>query len=182
MSRPGFWMHEGREIRIQDMADSHFRNSLRYMCRKRLENLELTSDGPAVARSKRERRNYYEMKIVELGNEAQRRNIIPQGTLTITQLSDIATGWPTARDARPSIFPAIDVLAGARPARESPPVQVADVMAAFESTFNRVPATPVPQLSSTLNAISEVEAVIGIKVFGMTDDSEQASRRIQMEL
>ena len=154
------------------MTDSHFRNSLRYVCIKRTENLATSTDNTSVAEGKANMRQYYERKIIELGNEAQRRHIIPNGDITVAQLITIASGWPTARDpaTRLSPTPAIFQRIGQQ--------QTARVNAPADRIASVVTQAV---LAAKHSPITEVEEVIAMRVFGM-EESDQTVRRIQMDL
>lgn len=98
MSAAGEWKTiDGRTLPIRDMEDGHLRNSLRYLYRKigvQPPQPVPTNETPPVANTWRSRTSaqYYEDKFVELGEEAQRRNWIPQN-VTYEQLLTTVGEW-----------------------------------------------------------------------------------------
>ena len=86
MSRPGYWKTgAGIEIAYGDMQPSHVKNALRYL-RKRYNELEGVADSVNY-------RNYCEQKLIELGNEAQRRQLVPPGDLPFARLLGCIAVW-----------------------------------------------------------------------------------------
>jgi len=91
MSRPGYWKtKEGSEMAITSMTDSHLKHSLRYL-RNALREPGNQSQKYAV---------YCETKLIELGNEAQRRGLIPAGEITTDQLKEYISVWQAEWDNR----------------------------------------------------------------------------------
>ena len=89
MSRPGYWKtKEGIEVAYADMETSHVCHVLRF-----LRNRYISSPTSLY-------KNYFEQKLVELGAEAQRRNIIPSGDVQFDQLLSIVEGWQRDWDSR----------------------------------------------------------------------------------
>jgi hypothetical protein len=95
MSQPGYWkMKTGEEIRIQDMDEPHLKNSMRLL-RNRILN-------PAYGRAYVV---FTEGQLAELGNEAQRRGLIPAGDIPMHALMAVIATWQAAWDARPPRAP-----------------------------------------------------------------------------
>jgi hypothetical protein len=86
----GKWKKDGQIIDISAMDDSHLRNSIRF-CWRKITGLIPTSGGSA---------SYFEDKIIELGEEAQKRNWIPDN-ITYEQLLVVAGNWETEDGNRP---------------------------------------------------------------------------------
>jgi hypothetical protein len=81
MSRPGYWRSGGGpEVPITELEDSHIKNIMRYVRR---------SSKQVSGRLK----EYWDDHLAALGNEAQRRNIIVSGDLTMDDFNAIVDNW-----------------------------------------------------------------------------------------
>ena len=104
MSKPGEWKTgQGVTMRITDMDADHLRNSMRLLYRKLVRPAFTAppAEAPPVANTWRSQtsNDYYEDKLVELAEEAQRRNFIPQ-QCTYDQLLTIVGEWEREAVAR----------------------------------------------------------------------------------
>ena len=198
MSRPGYWKSPGQpEIAISAMAESHLRNSTRLMARRWLEFAPNILNSPGLAVEFRNKRRFYEDKLVELGTECQRRNIIPAGDITVEALANLARGWPTASDTLSNIT---GPYTGPMPVAEVLPstnwvTRVRNTIAenratariraspAYlpEDTVTAAASAPPRQIGLYLNVIQEVEEIMGLPVFGI-ESEEEPVRKIAFEL
>ena len=87
MSRPGYWSKDGQEVPISSLESDHLKHICRYLLKKTIEFASTPS-----------RLRYYEDKMIEIGTEAQRRDILPQGDILLDRLKQIITIWQTEWD------------------------------------------------------------------------------------
>lgn len=129
MSRPGYWKtKDGTEMKVTDMTVSHLKNSLRVMRTSLLQAREWEPSAYKVNKI-----NYCETKLEELGTEAQRRNIIPNGDLTIDQLCDIIAPWQAERDGTRPAAPFVAQVPAASIPAPPPDLQVRVSAAAVQA-------------------------------------------------
>lgn len=161
MSRRGEWKKDGVTIQIAQMEEGHLRNSLRYLYRKinELQQPDPRLPAPPLANTWRSPSavNYYEDKLVELGEEAQRRNYLPP-QLTFQQLMTILADWENqARINAQQVRYQQQIVA-------APIVSLADLDSAVERSLIARAEAPPNTISLHTDVIGEVEKTIGLKL------------------
>lgn len=166
-NRPGYWkMKTGEEIRIQDMDEPHLKNSMRFL-RKIIVD---PSTSPGY-------RLFCEENLVELGNDAQRRGLVPAGDIPMHVLMETVTRWQTEWDARPP-------RPGYTPTtiRQGTAVNISRPMPSM-SPFRRVTNVTLPALvSKNINVEIEIGRVTGYRVATAIPYTETLERRLDMDL
>lgn len=90
--RPGFWKtKEGQDIDLTSMEDSH----IKHVCRFLRNKIKDVATGSSYRRDCSE-------KVIEFGNEAQRRNLLPPEDITVDQLYATIDQWQVEWDGRSS--------------------------------------------------------------------------------
>jgi hypothetical protein len=93
MNRPGYWVIKGgQEIPIINLEDSHLKNILRFLRNQRIMLISRGRSQNWIADCKN--------KIIELGEEAHRRNLIPAGDITLERLLEYIAEWQVEFDNR----------------------------------------------------------------------------------
>lgn len=188
---PGMWKTKsGEELRIQDMEDSHIKNSMRLLRTRILSRMY----GPAYIK-------FCEDKLIELGNDAQRRGLIPAGNIPMHELIDIITGWQTAWDNRPprppvpGFTPIPPPIALIPVPRTPTPAPIATSSTSTDRysrlranddqvrSFRRVSnVSPPPLVSKHIDVEFEISRVTGFRVGAATAYSDTFERRLDMDL
>ena len=165
MSRPGYWKTSTGEIPYANMGESHVRHALRY-CRTKIK------DSPSNAR-------YWENKVVELGNEAQRRAIIPNSDISLEALYVIIDDWQTQWDA--SKPRQTNTRTGVSPSRPYPSFTNAEN--AISTVAAGAPVKLKGYISRHVSVEHEIARITGMPVREtvMTEDSH-TERRLDLDL
>jgi hypothetical protein len=166
MSRPGYWKtKDAGEIPYSRMENSHVKHALRYL-RKTI----LATD------TKPNYRVYCEGKLIELGEEAQRRGIITSEDITTDALMAQIEVWQTEWDSRRTVMPVIQ-------SSIHTPSNID-----LSNIFNTIP-TPIsiykPRISVIIDVDKELSRVTGLRIYNPNKEYDEGmfiNRRLDMEL
>lgn len=179
MSRPGYWKNKfGNEMAYSDMDDAFVKHVLRYL-RSRL--LTLLSEN--INNCNRSYINYCETKLEELGNEAQRRHLIPSGDVTMEHLLVHIAVWQSEWDNRSTsnnhqliTRPFVSVIN--RPFQSNPLLNTPG-----NDVLIKVVKTDMVFISNKIEVECEIARVTGYEIRGVSIASDpEMDRRLDTEL